>query len=452
MSTNPEPTAVKGANPEPASSTKPAAKSGFGIFGSLPFIGMNNKTDNSTEPMNVDKKEDKVTDKVTPPESTKPASQASVIADPKPLVQATNLDKIKPSVDSKSANEAANIAPAQPTVATKESKTNTPASTKPGIPATITEKPELPIQSATVDKVKPTAEDKVAKGAPGAKSIAAKKTNNTKPAEKPKPAEKSKATDTKKPADNGKITETKEPAERKKPAELKKPAEINKLAEKLDDKTKTSEVDDDKGKQDDQGTHSLGGESANQFTPPLPEDFLKKAQADIDASKQFNGSNIASRVNSQIPSSRPLESKTEDLLVAPIIPRPKKRPAAKSLLKQLGQSHVTRSLKKVKSVIAKTEKQSPGRAKSPGRGRRASQSKSPARRGPSATRAKLLSEGPPTEELEGGWPEGWVKRVFERASGATKGSTDKYWYSPINGVKLRSIVEGKILNALFVHA
>ena len=95
----------------------------------------------------------------------------------------------------------------------------------------------------------------------------------------------------------------------------------------------------------------------------------------------------------------------------------------------------------LKAVNAKPEKKSAGRAKSPGRGR---PSKAASGSSSASGKAKMLSEGPPTEDLEGGWPEGWVRRVFERASGATKGTTDKYWYSPIEGIKLRSIVEGKV--------
>jgi hypothetical protein len=51
--------------------------------------------------------------------------------------------------------------------------------------------------------------------------------------------------------------------------------------------------------------------------------------------------------------------------------------------------------------------------------------------------------GPPDEPLEGGWPDGWLKRIFQRASGATKGSTDRYWYSPKKNKKFRSMVEIK---------
>lgn len=50
--------------------------------------------------------------------------------------------------------------------------------------------------------------------------------------------------------------------------------------------------------------------------------------------------------------------------------------------------------------------------------------------------------GPPDDYLqENGWPPGWIKRVFQRASGKSKGSFDAYWYPPNNGKKLRSMVE-----------
>jgi hypothetical protein len=53
----------------------------------------------------------------------------------------------------------------------------------------------------------------------------------------------------------------------------------------------------------------------------------------------------------------------------------------------------------------------------------------------------LIWEGEPDEALASGWPLGWKKRVFERKNGATKGQSDRYWYSPVNAFKLRSMVE-----------
>lgn len=52
-------------------------------------------------------------------------------------------------------------------------------------------------------------------------------------------------------------------------------------------------------------------------------------------------------------------------------------------------------------------------------------------------------EGRPDELFPGGgeWPKGWVKRIYERMSGATSGQTDKYWYTPILQHKLRSMLE-----------
>lgn len=57
--------------------------------------------------------------------------------------------------------------------------------------------------------------------------------------------------------------------------------------------------------------------------------------------------------------------------------------------------------------------------------------------------------GPPDEDIDGGWPKGWVKKIFARKNGATKGSTDRYWYSPKEKFKLRSMVQvRKFLKAL----
>ena len=50
--------------------------------------------------------------------------------------------------------------------------------------------------------------------------------------------------------------------------------------------------------------------------------------------------------------------------------------------------------------------------------------------------------GLPDEPLPGcGWPTGWTKKIFERNTGASKGHTDKYWYSPKTQKKFRSMVE-----------
>jgi hypothetical protein len=50
---------------------------------------------------------------------------------------------------------------------------------------------------------------------------------------------------------------------------------------------------------------------------------------------------------------------------------------------------------------------------------------------------------PKTCPLEGGWPEGWVKKTFKRQGGKSAGTTDSYWYSPQTQSKFRSIAEVK---------
>jgi hypothetical protein len=52
-----------------------------------------------------------------------------------------------------------------------------------------------------------------------------------------------------------------------------------------------------------------------------------------------------------------------------------------------------------------------------------------------------MFEGKPDDDLPGGWPAGWVKRVFERRGGVLKGKGDRYWDSPKEGIRLRSMVE-----------
>ena len=54
----------------------------------------------------------------------------------------------------------------------------------------------------------------------------------------------------------------------------------------------------------------------------------------------------------------------------------------------------------------------------------------------------LVRVGLPTEPIPGGWPEGWIRRDFQRRGGATVGRVDKYWYPPGHERhKLRSIKE-----------
>jgi hypothetical protein len=60
--------------------------------------------------------------------------------------------------------------------------------------------------------------------------------------------------------------------------------------------------------------------------------------------------------------------------------------------------------------------------------------------------APIVWEGVPEETYPGPgniWPNGWLKRLYERKGGATKGTKDRYWYSPVLAVKLRSMVEVK---------
>jgi hypothetical protein len=60
------------------------------------------------------------------------------------------------------------------------------------------------------------------------------------------------------------------------------------------------------------------------------------------------------------------------------------------------------------------------------------------------TAAKLVYEGKPTAEfpLNGNaWPPGWIQKTYERASGASIGHRDNYWFPPEGTPKLRSYLE-----------
>lgn len=120
-------------------------------------------------------------------------------------------------------------------------------------------------------------------------------------------------------------------------------------------------------------------------------------------------------------------NKVEDLLLAPIvIPRPRKRPAVKSILREFGAYHTSKRLKKVIPIKVRLNPKSSGRKSAPGKA-------------VASAAVRQVYEGPPTEALEGGWPEGWLKKVIKRMTGDAQ---DRYWYSPIERIKFRSMVEG----------
>ena len=53
---------------------------------------------------------------------------------------------------------------------------------------------------------------------------------------------------------------------------------------------------------------------------------------------------------------------------------------------------------------------------------------------------KEVYRGPPTEDIDGGWPPGWIRTEIQRQSGTYAGFTDRYWFSP-GGKKFRSMIE-----------
>jgi hypothetical protein len=63
---------------------------------------------------------------------------------------------------------------------------------------------------------------------------------------------------------------------------------------------------------------------------------------------------------------------------------------------------------------------------------------------PAFVSAELVYSGPPTIPFPGNayqWPDGWTQKSYKRASGATKGRIDDYWFPPAGVPKLRSRVE-----------
>jgi hypothetical protein len=110
-----------------------------------------------------------------------------------------------------------------------------------------------------------------------------------------------------------------------------------------------------------------------------------------------------------------------------------------SLLTKAPKTEPKRKKAVTPSASSESKKKVPASGPSP---KATATSKKP-EKSPARTSAKEVWSGPPTEPLEGGWPDGWIKKVVERQSGGTAGSTDRYWYSPMTNKKFRSMVEIK---------
>lgn len=188
--------------------------------------------------------------------------------------------------------------------------------------------------------------------------------------------------------------------------------------------------------------------------PPGPEEKTAAPPRETDASvtSELRLAEVATHSTADLASPEPSPS------------RPRKRPAAKSLLRQIGQIQSFRKSKvsapedsnrdsemgKKSEKPVSRKKKAPAGLASPRSAatstkatkRKPVQKKASAVKRPRRSAPEPVWEGSPTESLEGGWPLGWKKKIFERKSGATKGGTDRYWYSPIKSFKLRSMVEG----------
>jgi Methyl-CpG binding domain len=50
----------------------------------------------------------------------------------------------------------------------------------------------------------------------------------------------------------------------------------------------------------------------------------------------------------------------------------------------------------------------------------------------------LVYNGPPNKALDGGWPNGWVQKTFQRHGSY---HFDSYYFDPTTGQKFRSLTE-----------
>jgi len=146
----------------------------------------------------------------------------------------------------------------------------------------------------------------------------------------------------------------------------------------------------------------------------------------------------------------------------------RKRMAAKTAIKHQASKDSSPPAKKARKVISKkmaptSQKQSSGKQvaakttvaskpKTPKKSSKPSEPKAKKTKSPSKSSDKpraeraanpAVWEGAPDEDVEGGWPEGWIKRKFKRIGGKSAGTLDRYWYSPGMNFKLRSMTEVK---------
>jgi hypothetical protein len=241
--------------------------------------------------------------------------------------------------------------------------------------------------------------------------------------------------------------------------------------------------------------HFLTGLSANHFAPPLPVNYMQIAQETINSQEKARiimemtqqqyleqpppANEATSDGKGQEPAAPPEASHAtaNPPFPEPSPSRPRKRPAAKSLLRRIGLQFLNKSQANASEDINqdvdrgdKSEKPATIRRQATTRPlptsklaqKKATKSGKSANKKPVEKKATVTKNtqrlapepvwvGTPTEDLEGGWPTGWTKKVFERKSGATKGGKDRYWYSPINGFKLRSMVEGAYANIILFY-
>lgn len=204
------------------------------------------------------------------------------------------------------------------------------------------------------------------------------------------------------------------------------------------------------------------------------QQYLEQPPPAKEATSDSQGQELSSDGKGQEPAAPPEASHSPFSEASPT--RPRKRPAAKSLLRRIGQfqffnrspakasedidqdvdggdksENPATMRRQAKTVTSPTMKPYKKATKT---GKLAKQTPVPKK----ATVAKKKQGAPepswvgsPTEDLEGGWPKGWTKKVFERKSGATKGGKDRYWYSPVNGFKFRSMVEGAYANMILFY-
>lgn len=188
---------------------------------------------------------------------------------------------------------------------------------------------------------------------------------------------------------------------------------------------------------DDEKAEAVAATTAEPTAAPTPMEVTTTAPAESIPSPKPRKRAAAKSIRR-----RPVRAALEPSPPAPVaVPLAKKADDEKPLSTKMYAKKTAVAAPKKKVAAPKKKVAAPTKKALTAPAKPKSKSTAPLKGGASG----LMWEGSPDEPLPTGssWPTGWIKRVFERRNGATKGQSDRYWYTPIQHYKLRSMVEVK---------